>query len=138
MSSQPFILLEQACFGADAWSAAQVEGALGRRGAVSELVPDVGYVLGGVVADEAELHRIGVQPGMRRCGAGRALLRSFLKSVTAAGATRLFLEVREDNQAARRLYEATGMNELGRRPRYYSDGCAALVMGMELPSGVAP
>jgi hypothetical protein len=31
-----------------------------------------------------------------------------------------------------------GLVEVGRRPRYYRDGCAALVLGTDLPHGTQP
>jgi ribosomal-protein-alanine N-acetyltransferase len=36
------------------------------------------------------------------------------------GASELFLEVRENNRAARTLYSACGFIEVGRRPDYYT------------------
>ena len=41
-------------------------------------------------------------------------------AAAARGATRVFLEVAEDNLAARALYERTGFVEAGRRPGYYA------------------
>jgi len=49
----------------------------------------------------------------------------------AAGARRVFLEVAEDNWAARRLYAALGFAPVGRRRNYYRRGqdfVAALTM----------
>jgi ribosomal-protein-alanine N-acetyltransferase len=39
--------------------------------------------------------------------------------VAALGARAVYLEVRESNLAARRLYAAEGFVPVGRRPRYY-------------------
>ena len=54
----------------------------------------------------------------------------------AAGATRLFLEVADDNVAARGLYERTGFDPIGRRKAYYAgaDGSRtdAVVMSRDL------
>jgi ribosomal-protein-alanine N-acetyltransferase len=41
---------------------------------------------------------------------------------------RLLVEVHELNQRARRLYQRWGFEELGRRPGYYPDGGAAVVL----------
>ena len=125
--------LEAACFGDEAWSDAQVEGARRTRGAVVVKEPDVGYVLGACVLDEVELHRIGVLPDRRREGHGRRLYDRFVAEAVDRGARRLFLEVREDNRSARALYEAVGLETVGVRPRYYADGCAAVVMSGALP-----
>ncbi|MFA4893699.1 GNAT family N-acetyltransferase, partial [Brevundimonas sp.] len=56
----------------------------------------------------------------------------------ARGARRLFLEVAEDNEAARALYGRAGFSEAGRRPRYYAraDGSRrdALLLALDLPA----
>ena len=53
-----------------------------------------------------------------------------------AGAVRLFLEVAEDNVAARALYERAGFGQIGRRKAYYAapDGgrTDALVLALDL------
>lgn len=118
--------LEQLCFEASAWSRSQVEGALARSGVILVHESD-GYVVGEVVLDEVELHRIGVHPDARGLGRGRTLLRRFMRRAWEQGARALFLEVREDNAPARRLYTAAGLTVAGVRPRYYADGCAAVL-----------
>jgi ribosomal-protein-alanine N-acetyltransferase len=49
---------------------------------------------------------------------------------------KLFLEVAEDNAAARRLYESYGFKQIGRRPGYYKrpggPAMAALTMRCNL------
>jgi len=127
--------MEAACFGTDSWSAAQVAGALKRAGALYICDAGVGYVIGEQVAGEVELHRMGVLPEKRRSGLGRQLFRAFARVAAEAGGTRLFLEVREDNHPARALYASVGLTEVGRRPHYYRDGCAAIVLGFALPHG---
>ena len=70
-------------------------------------------------ADEGEILNLGVAPAHRRCGVGRALAIATLEQLSAAGVRQVFLEVRESNVAARRLYEALGFREVGRRDGYY-------------------
>ncbi|HCH66752.1 MAG TPA: ribosomal-protein-alanine acetyltransferase [Deltaproteobacteria bacterium] len=120
------IKLERACFGESAWSATQVQGALAQSGAVVVVHP-TGYVLGAMVLDEVELHRIGVLPSARAAGLGLRLFQEFTSKARARGAEKLFLEVREDNVPARRLYATAGLHPEGVRPRYYADGCAAVL-----------
>jgi ribosomal-protein-alanine N-acetyltransferase len=54
----------------------------------------------------------------------------------ARGATRLFLEVADDNAAALALYARAGFSEAGRRPGYYArpDGVRqdALILALNL------
>lgn len=73
-----------------------------------------------VAADEAELLTIGVLPDRRRRGIGRALVAAACAAAQAAGARWLYLEVGEDNDAARRLYESLVFVEAGHRRGYYA------------------
>lgn len=66
----------------------------------------------GVDVDEWELLNLAVDPAFRSRGIGRALI-----DMLPAG--RVFLEVRESNAAARRLYEHCGFVTLGKRRKYY-------------------
>ncbi len=79
----------------------------------------VGYVIARAAADEAEILTLGVAGDARRQGIGRALVRAVRARVAVLGARAVYLEVRESNLAARRLYAAEGFAPVGRRPRYY-------------------
>ena len=85
--------------------------------AVSE--PD-GFILIRVVADEAEILTLAVRPAARREGLGARLVEAAVVRAAARGAERMFLEVAEDNVAARALYARTGFVEAGRRRGYYA------------------
>ncbi|MFN7132859.1 MAG: GNAT family N-acetyltransferase [Myxococcales bacterium] len=91
--------------------------------------PPVGYARWAVIAaaGEAELLRVAVAPSARRSGIARALLQRSEAELRGTGVRVLFLEVRESNAAARRLYEATGWSECGRRRGYYPDGETAVL-----------
>ena len=78
-----------------------------------------GYVIGWYVMDEGEVANLAVAPDARGQGIGSALLEGLLADAASRGVTRVFLEVRESNQRARRLYSAAGFTEIGRRKRYY-------------------
>jgi [ribosomal protein S18]-alanine N-acetyltransferase len=79
----------------------------------------IGYVVGWYVVDEGELANLAVAPDVRRQGMGRALLDAMLADAMARGTKELYLEVRESNAAARRLYHALEFEEVGRRTGYY-------------------
>lgn len=99
------------------WSAGEIAGLAATPGfAVST---EAGFALGRAVAGEAELVTIAVDPAARRRGAGRGLLTGFEAEARARGAEHAFLEVAEDNIAARALYAAAGWVETGRRREYY-------------------
>ncbi len=68
---------------------------------------------------EWELENIAVLPEFRRHGLGHQLLSALLEHARLQEAERIFLEVRESNLAAVRLYEAAGFEQLGRRRGYY-------------------
>lgn len=99
-----------------------------------------GFVLWRVAADEAELLTIAVHPDERRRGGGSVLLEAAIEAARDAGAVAMLLEVGEDNQAARGLYDRRGFSTVGRRPAYYQRGvnpkADAVIMRLFLDSGV--
>lgn len=99
-----------------------------------------GFLLGRVIAGEAELLTVAVAPESRRRGTGRALLQGFAEAARARAADTAFLEVAEDNAPARALYRAAGWAEAGRRRGYYHapDGRAVDALILTLPMGPAP
>ena len=117
--------LERLLFGPDAWSQQSVREELTgpRRRAVVACDPEVvGYAVTLAVGDATDLQRVAVHPGRQRQGVARTLL------AAVAPAGDLLLEVGESNLAARRFYAAEGFVEIDRRPRYYRDGSAAVVL----------
>ena len=78
-----------------------------------------GFLVGRIVADEAEILNVVVDPSARRHGAGRALVAGALQFAGSRGVRRVFLEVRAGNLPAQRLYAASGFVELARRQGYY-------------------
>jgi len=89
-----------------------------------------GFVLVRVAADQAEIITIGVAPEARRRGIGTALLKAATAEATERGAASLFLEVAEDNFAARRLYDELGFVSIGKRRAYYARGSLPAVAAM--------
>lgn len=134
------LTLEESTFVSDAWSREQMAADLESTHTeyvVIERDGDgiVGY--GGVMAprgaEDADIQTIAIAPGVRRTGLGRTLMRELIERASRRGARRVFLEVREDNPAARSLYEELGFVSVGIRPRYYQpDDVDAVVMRLEL------
>lgn len=108
------------------WSAAEFAGLLDSPLCFLVSVPG-GFALGRVVAGEAELLTIAVEPEQQGQGIGRGLMAAFLAEARARGAEHVFLEVAADNARARALYAGAGFVETGRRRGYY-DGVDAVVM----------
>lgn len=125
------VALEQACFGAEAWSAGLVAGELTADTRVVLVHDDDGvdaYGTVGVVADVADLHRIATRPQRQGQGLGRGLLDALLEAARGEGAERMLLEVADTNVPARTLYERAGFTTIATRRRYYPSGADALVM----------
>ncbi len=106
---------------ADGWSVDAMREVLRSPGVFALLATiddaPAGFALGRLAADEAELLSVGVLAGSRRLGIGHALIVAIAACVPRARA--LFLEVGEDNPAARGLYAGLGFAVVGRRAGYY-------------------
>ncbi len=96
----------------------------------------VGFVVGQLAADEAEILSLGVRADRQRHAIGRKLVEALARAVKKAEARRLFLEVGTGNVAALGLYQSLGFQEVGRRKGYYQhpDGAAedALTLALNL------
>jgi len=95
-----------------------------------------GFIMLRVAADEAEILTLAVVRECRRQGFARKLVLLAAEHACRAGARTLFLEVDENNIAARALYDQLGFAKVGRRPGYYRncDSVAnALVLKRDLP-----
>jgi [ribosomal protein S18]-alanine N-acetyltransferase len=79
----------------------------------------IGFAVSRMAADEAEILSIAVAGSHRGRGLSRDLLLTHLGHLAGRGVRTVFLEVEENNQPARRLYERAGFAAVGRRERYY-------------------
>jgi len=80
-----------------------------------------GFIVGRSLDKEWEIENIAVAGPAQRHGLGTRLLEEFLDLARSRGAVAVFLEVRESNLAARRLYEKGAFVESGRRKLYYRE-----------------
>ena len=78
-----------------------------------------GFLVFSQVLDEASIYSIGVHSAQQGKGLGHLLLQAALLKMKEAGATRCFLEVRQSNAVARRLYKGNGFELDGIRKSYY-------------------
>ena len=88
------------------------------RGADQPGDATAGFFLARQVLDEEELLLFAIDPGYRRYGLGGKLLDHFCTNAATSGVTRIFLEMRDGNPAAR-LYESRGFRQVGKRHGYY-------------------
>jgi ribosomal-protein-alanine N-acetyltransferase len=130
---------ETEMFGTEAWS---------RNGYRSELADSrhryyvtaeesEGQLLGWagvmIIGRTAEILTVGVIPAARRAGIARRLVATLLVEARRRRATEVFLEVRVDNDAARKLYRTEDFAEVGLRRGYYDHGrIDAVTMRREL------
>lgn len=127
---EPVLKLEARCFPEDPWSRHMLEEELRRPGGLFLVREEEGRVAGMAIGwrilDELHVLHVGVDPRLRRRGLGRALMEGL---EAAAGPVEVsWLEVRTDNAAAIGLYAGMGYRHVAVRPRYYGDGCDALVL----------
>lgn len=121
----PRLALIHASSFSDHWPAASIDALLSRPqvAAIGGMIDGArelqAFVLIQIIADEAEILTFCVMPDLRRQGLGRDLLQSAVDLAKARGASRMFLEVGEDNLAARTLYGRAGFALVGRRVAYY-------------------
>lgn len=126
------LALDRLCFGGEGWSEESVRTELTGPNRHALLARGdeglVGYAVSMLSGDVLDLQRIAVAPTHRRGGLARVLFDRLCLEGAAGRAQRLMLEVSEANEAGRAFYEACGLTEVARRPRYYRDGSSALVM----------
>lgn len=121
------IVLEKQAATAAHWSTSQYEAAFSREArarvilVVEEESSLQGFIAGRAVCKEGEIENIVVAAPAQRRGLGSRLLGEFLGLARVRGAAGVFLEVRESNLAARRLYEKWAFVESGRRKSYYRE-----------------
>ena len=96
----------------------------------------IGFVASRIGADEAEILSIAIAASYRGRGLSREMLLTHHRHLAGRGVATVFLEVEENNQPARRLYNRTGFQVVGRRERYYrqpnGEQLNALIMRRDL------
>jgi [ribosomal protein S18]-alanine N-acetyltransferase len=80
----------------------------------------VGYAIAWTVTDQSELGNVAVAEEARGLGLGRMLVLAMIERLRHRRSAECFLEVRESNHVAQRLYHSLGFELVGRRRAYYS------------------
>ena len=109
----------------DPWSEQDILSVISTEGGICyTAVSDgavVGYLIGRQISPEGEIYRIATLPDFRRRGIAYKLLDKAIRCEREKGLESTFLEVREKNLPARRLYESYGFVEIGKRNGYYKN-----------------
>lgn len=132
------LLALEAAFPTDRLSRGSLRHLLTRAHADVWVAEDEGRAIGDAVVlyrrgyDTARLYSLVVAHDQRGRGVGTALLAAAEEGATGRGCVSLRLEVRADNDGARRLYERSGYVVVGREKRFYGDGEDALRMRKRL------
>jgi ribosomal-protein-alanine N-acetyltransferase len=136
---EPVMVIENELFGDEAWSDAMFWSELAQRDTRLYLVEETDGVVSAYAGlctyapHEAYVQTIAVAPSAQRRGIGTALLKVLIDKTRQRGVDHLDLEVRADNDAARRLYEHHGFVEIAVRRNYYQpSGTDAVVMRKDL------
>lgn len=107
----------------DSWSEKSVLEMLSRPDSICIVAgksgQTAGYILAYHAVDEVEIARIGVVKEMQRQGVARLLLTELCSMSRKKGMSRIVLDVRVGNTAARSLYEKCGFQEDGIRRHFY-------------------
>ncbi|RKF18480.1 ribosomal-protein-alanine N-acetyltransferase [Alginatibacterium sediminis] len=78
-----------------------------------------GYCILRVVASEAELINIAVDPTFQGQGFGRQLMQYLIDNARTNNWSQIDLEVRLSNKSAQNLYQGFGFSLIGKRENYY-------------------
>lgn len=141
--------LEMQTMGTDAWNEHQIADELPRpdrtwwaaykttQAARQHVDPEadelIGYAGGWIVDGQLHILKVATDPTMRRRGIAQKLIALLARDARDLGATEATLEVRASNTGAHACYRALGLQEIGTRPRYYSDREDALIFTGPLP-----
>lgn len=96
----------------------------------------IGYVVADTIPnhgrDLGHIKDLAIKFDERGNGIGTRLLRQALSAMALEGATSVKLEVRNNNEGAKRLYRRFGFQPRRRVVSYYSDGEDAVIMMLDL------
>lgn len=120
--------LERHAFATDRLSRRSLRRLVGSPAALVLVAEAAGQVLGDAIllrrrgSRIARVYSLAVDRAARGRGVARTLLERLIDEARAAGASRLRLEVRRDNEPAQALYRSLGFRPIASLPGYYQDG----------------
>lgn len=134
--------IERAVF-SDSWSESGIDETMNQKASRVYVGVEgneiIGYVITYTVLDEGEVARIAVSPDFRRQGVAEMLLDKVISDGKQSGVGMWYLEVRESNIAAQKLYKKKGFVETGIRKDFYEkpkENAVLMNKSLETLSGV--
>lgn len=121
---EEIIQIEEECFTVP-WSRSNFESAFDADNTrIFALISQDGTMCGFacllIIDYEAEILNIAVRQNHRNKGYGKLLMKHMLDLCDSSSISSVYLEVRESNLSARRLYTQNGFEIIGLRKRYYT------------------
>ncbi len=107
----------------DSWTFDMIKSSYQTEGFLGLIAEDNGEILSvcsfGGVLDERELYFVVTKKSARGMGIARTLLQKAFDALSADGVKTCFLEVRESNSSAIKLYKSLGFVNIAERKNYY-------------------
>ena len=131
---QSLYQLEKDVFDSEHWTynmiANELVNGIGKATWVIEEPPNIlGYCMSRSFGNEVNILNMAIESSSQGKGVGRFLLEYVLSQVPTKSS--VFLEVKQGNLKAIKLYKSLGFQEISLRSSYYKDGTSALVMCLE-------
>ena len=95
----------------------------------------IGYAVLRINPPEAELHNVAICNDLHHRGFGKAFIKQIIEQCVSLNLKQLFLEVRQTNIAAIKIYQTVGFSQVGIRKNYYKTATkteSALVFALDL------
>lgn len=133
-----FAAIEAGYPGFPAWGVKGFEAEENNRNSVTLAAEENGAVAGfinfWVLRPQVQLNTLAVAAAFARRGVARALVGKLAEYAAKSLCREIDLEVNERNAPAIALYAALGFETVGRRPKFYNNADAALLMRKTLPT----
>ena len=88
----------------------------------------IGFINYDIIFDKAEIEYIYVVDEYKKKGIGTKLLNKMIEDLKENNVDSITLEVRSNNDKAIKFYKKNGFNEVARRPNYYGNVDALLML----------
>ena len=92
----------------------------------------IGYLLGQIIYESAELFYVAVHPNFYGKNFGKQLVEAFINKARELGCENILLEVNTQNHPAIKMYEKCDFANIGIRKNYYGVGEDAILMNFKL------